>query len=100
MDCLAGVQILPAAVRKINMLRLWHFREPLDMCHLWVCGLWEVRLVFSSALFSARGPEQFSLSDPFYCALFTSLSGFWSHRFKVRSYSLACRFLDALDHFF
>ena len=74
MDCLIGVQILPAAVRKINMLRLWHFREPLDMCHLWVCGLWEVRLVFSSTFFPAGGllGRGGGLSAPFYCAIFTS----------------------------
>ena len=94
MDCLIGVQILPAAVRKINMLRLWHFREPLDMCHLWVCGLWEVRLLFSSTFFSASGPQGFFLSAPFYCAVFISfyLSAFWFHRFEVKTHSFACRF--------
>lgn len=39
---ISGLPILPAAAWKINMLCLFNFWEPLDLCHLWFCRMWKV----------------------------------------------------------
>ena len=41
---ISGMPLLPAASWKIYMFCLSNHWEPMDMCYMWVCWLWKVRL--------------------------------------------------------
>lgn len=47
---IAGMSVLPATARKLEMFYLSNFRECLDLCYLRFCGLWEVIIWFTSSL--------------------------------------------------